>query len=646
MATKTNHNARRIANVLESLEGRTFFSAAEPNNTFAQAFTPSNNIYLEQNLVDTDSVSTTSDTDDYRKFYNLYGKSHLYAALNGLSADADLYVYDQNQNLLASSTQGGNNSETINVDLAGNQYFYVRVRAFSGATNYGLYLYNDYSGATQATARDNGISWGQTSDKYYNYNKLFFEDYLDFRDNVDFVKFQMEAPGTISIRMKDFTYTGNLVARMQLLDVNGNVLADTSGTVGNGLNFDRISLNTGTYFVKFTQISGSDPYTFRIVSDYAGDRTATARNLGDLTGSSRQMYDMVGGPFGLPTYEDATDLYKFTLTQTAPLNVQLQIGQGLTPPTFDADLKLARDTNGDGFIQSNEVFAQSALSGTDRLSTILNPGTYYAVVDQHGAYTSYQLDLNSDFDGVLGVQQAYNDLSRARNAGTLAGEKVMRDGFGVFDTADYTKFTMGVGGTFTAIATKEFKRYGEVYLSVVRDINANGRFDPGETIANGTNVNGVARVTANLPAGTYYVYAGSNGQQTGYALRLISDYAGGTLALARNVGPLTSTAKVFNDYIEQSGPGADNSDVYRFTIASTKNVFATTTGSPGKNAVLQLIRDANNNGVLDAGEVLAASDNPNSANESITRSLTAGTYFVRMAGVAGATNYALSLRTN
>ena len=46
---------------------------------FAQAYTPPDNIYLEQNYFNTDSVSTSTDSDDYFKFYNLYGKSHLYA---------------------------------------------------------------------------------------------------------------------------------------------------------------------------------------------------------------------------------------------------------------------------------------------------------------------------------------------------------------------------------------------------------------------------------------------------------------------------------------------------------------------------------------------------------------------------------------
>jgi len=236
---------------MESLENRTHFSVAEPNNSFAQAFTPSNNIYLEQNFTNSDSVSSTTDSDDYYKFYNLYGKSHLYAALDGLSADADLYVYDQNQTQIASSTQGGNLSETINADLAGNQYFYVRVHAYSGATNYGLFLYNDYAGSTPATARDIGVSWGQASDKYFNYNKITSEDYLDYRDNVDYVKFTLEAPGTISLRMKDFTYSGGLVARMQLLDASGNVLSDTSGNVGNELPGGGVSVQGPTVAMTF-----------------------------------------------------------------------------------------------------------------------------------------------------------------------------------------------------------------------------------------------------------------------------------------------------------------------------------------------------------------------------------------------------------
>jgi hypothetical protein len=643
-----NRGARRSGgSMMEMLENRTHFSVAEPNNSFAQAFTPSNNIYLEQNFTNSDSVSTTTDSDDYYKFYNLYGKSHLYAALDGLSSDADLYVYDQNQNLVASSSQGGNLSETINADLAGNQYFYVRVHAYSGATNYGLFLYNDYAGSTQATARDVGVSWGQASDKFFNYNKISSEDYLDYRDNVDYVKFTLEAPGTISLRMKDFTYSGNLVARMQLLDANGNVLTDTSGTVGNGLNVDRKTLNSGTYYVKFTQISGSDPYTFRIVSDYAGDTTGTARNLGDVTNSSRQDFDFVGGPFGLPTYEDATDLYKFTLSKTSPLDLRLTIAQGLTPPTFDASLQLARDSNGDGFIESNEVIAQSANTGNDAISTTLGAGTYYAVVNQNGAYTSYELDLDSDFDANPGDPKAYSNFTKATQLGTLSGEAYQNGGFGVSagDFTDFYKFTLASAGSFTASAQLNpvySRTTSPVSLVVFRDLNANGHFDAGENVT----PYGSGKLTANLAAGTYYLETAGNGQQAAYTLRTFSDYAGQTLPTARNAGTLSAIAKTFKDYVEQPGFGGDVVDLYKFNITTAKTVTATTTGVAGEDLVLQLIRDANNNGVIDATDIIAASNHLNSPNESIIKPLAAGTYFARVAGVNGATNYTLSLKTN
>src|SRR5207248_609382 len=133
--------------------------------------------------------------------------------------------------------------------------------AHSGTDNYSLFVYNDYAGSTLATARDNGVSLGQTDDLYQNYGpKINWRDYLDYRDTVDFVKFNMEQSGTISVRMKDFDYTGGLVARMQLFDSQGNQLSDTgNGTVGNGLNITDKPLSAGTYYVKFTQVTGSDP---------------------------------------------------------------------------------------------------------------------------------------------------------------------------------------------------------------------------------------------------------------------------------------------------------------------------------------------------------------------------------------------------
>jgi hypothetical protein len=249
----------------------------EPNNTFETA-TNLTDFYFEQPSIISDAVSST-DGDDYYKVYTLYGTSRLYAALNGLSADADLYVYDRNQNLIASSLRSGTASETINVDLQSNQYYYIRVKSYNSAsTNYNLFLYPDYAGDTLATARNIGASWGQDSSKFLPYNRIFWGEYLDYRDNTDIVKFSMEERGTVSLRqLRPQTQAGLLLkTTMELLDSNGNVLSN-SGASTDPQSLDRFSLAKGDYYVRFKQIEGSGKYAYRIVSDYAGDTTATVR---------------------------------------------------------------------------------------------------------------------------------------------------------------------------------------------------------------------------------------------------------------------------------------------------------------------------------------------------------------------------------
>jgi len=51
-----------------------------------------------------------------------------------------------------------------------------------------------------------------------------------------------------------------------------------------------------------------------------------------------------------------------------------------------------------------------------------------------------------------------------------------------------------------------------------------------------------------------------------------------------------------------------------------------------------------NDGVLSANELVASSHKLNSPNEQISKSLAAGTYFLKVVGVNGETNYHLTLK--
>src|SRR5262249_39089532 len=177
----------------------------------------------------------------------------------------------------------------------------------------------------------------------------------------------------------------------------------------------------------------------------------------------------------------------------------------------------------------------------------------------------------------------------------------------------------------------------------IRDANGNRINDVGETI-----IYASGRVTKALPAGTYYIGLFGDGQQIDYNMRIVPDFAGNTLATARPMAAidvLNPPTQTFKDYIEQNfGPGSDVDDFYRFDLPVTSQVQLNTTGVPGEDLSLSLIKDANNNGVIDAGDVLVKSDALNSPAESINRTLGAGRYFVQVHGVNGGTNYTLAAK--
>jgi hypothetical protein len=63
----------------------------------------------------------------------------------------------------------------------------------------------------------------------------------------------------------------------------------------------------------------------------------------------------------------------------------------------------------------------------------------------------------------------------------------------------------------------------------------------------------------------------------------------------------------------------------------------------GQAIGLQLFQDKNHDGVLSGNEIIASSFKPNTANQQLQKSLKAGTYFVRVVGINGETNYHLTL---
>ncbi|RDH48362.1 S8 family serine peptidase [Fischerella thermalis] len=117
-----------------------------------------------------------------------------------------------------------------------------------------------------------------------------------------------------------------------------------------------------------------------------------------------------------------------------------------------------------------------------------------------------------------------------------------------------------------------------------------------------------------------------------------SDLAGNSLDKARSF-TFTNNSQIFTDRVSLK----DQNDYYQFTLEG-RSSFQLDLTRLSANANVQLIRDVNGNGLVDKGEVIAASKRTGKKAESITKILEAGTYHIRVYSQGKAkTKYDLSV---
>ncbi len=107
------------------------------------------------------------------------------------------------------------------------------------------------------------------------------------------------------------------------------------------------------------------------------------------------------------------------------------------------------------------------------------------------------------------------------------------------------------------------------------------------------------------------------------------DLAGNTLATARAITVGSSTTS-YTDWVGST----DTNDYYRFTLANSADFNLSLTGMTA-DADVQLL--------YSSGSPIASSTNGGTASESITRQLSAGTYYIRVYPYSGNTNYNLAV---
>jgi hypothetical protein len=394
---------------------------------------------------------------------------------------------------------------------------------------------------------------------------------------------------------------------------------------------------------------GAPANSISLVATRDDNTLGVAANLGVLNGSRNFSNQFVGA-------SDTNDYYRFTLAQTSNVNVSV------TGITNDVRLEVIFDTNGNGVYDSGERLYLSDNFGNnsnESISQTLGAGTYFVRVypDSATDNTNYTLGLSATPALPTTPRDPGNTLTTALNITTVSSNPTtpttFRDFVGASDSNDYYRFTLAQTSNVNVSVTGITN---DVRLEVIFDTNGNGVYDSGERLYLSDNFgnNSNESISQTLGAGTYFVrvYPDSATDNTNYTLGLSATPAlpttprdpGNTLTTALNITTVSSnptTPTTFRDFVGAS----DSNDYYRFTLAQTSNVNVSVTGITN-DVRLEVIFDTNGNGVYDSGERLYLSDNfGNNSNESISQTLGAGTYFVRVYpnSSTGNTNYTLGV---
>lgn len=228
--------------------------------------------------------------------------------------------------------------------------------------------------------------------------------------------------------------------------------------------------------------------------------------------------------------------------------------------------------------------------------------------------------------------------------------KLIRNFVGDNDTQDVISFSLGKTSNLNAALTGMSQ---DADLRLYRDVDGNGLLDEKIDIKINQSASSNPDESLNigsLKAGKYLAeverFAGAD---TNYELRVSATDPKGTsdstsqtrasnlLATEVDEGILDSIGFSTRGFVENS----DTADVYRFRAAESGDFHLDMTGL-NADADVRVIRDFNNNKVVDFVDVIGSSTRAGTNSEAIDAFLTGGVnYFVQVYQFTGETSYTL-----
>ncbi len=244
-------------------------------------------------------------------------------------------------------------------------------------------------------------------------------------DTVDFYKLNLGAGGNLNITLTGLAADADVSL---IRDFNNNGVVDPGETIAysmrGGSNDEAINLSglaSGQYFVKVAQYLGNTNYSLKLSTASPSDLIATETDIGALAGT--RVFS------GAINNNNTSDIYRFNVTNlTLPFIGTIPTGVNVTLSglSHDADVRLIRDANGNGIVDSGDVLTGSYRAGSNAewISTALTTGAYFVQVEQYNGDTNYNLSVstgdwyssNLTDPGIIGQARAFGaDGSFSRN---------------------------------------------------------------------------------------------------------------------------------------------------------------------------------------------------------------------------------------
>lgn len=351
----------------------------------------------------------------------------------------------------------------------------------------------------------------------------------------------------------------------------------------------------------------------------AGNSITTALDIGTVDTSIKVFEDIISNA-------DSIGYYKFAIAENSKLNIKLS---GLSQ---NVNLFLL---NADG-----SQITQSSASGNadENIIQNLRAGSYYFYVGGGGTGTNYKIETSAIALGPIPVDNAGNTIAQAKNLGTLGSTVTVANDFvGNFnglatDDTDYYQFTLTENSTVN-LKLSGLSQDATLYLHQAESLG-------GAVIQISANTGSAdENITRNLRPGTWFVFVLHGGEGTNYKFEASAislgaipvDNAGDSFEQAKDLGVLSATPIIANDFLgDFNGLAADSSDYYQFTLAENSTVNLKLSGL-SQDALLRLFDSQ--------GQFIELSANPDNADESISRNLRAGTYYINAGGGGQGTNY-------